>query len=112
MIEHYAGAFPFWLAPVQIRLATVSADFAPFAKKILAEIVEAGVRAQLDDSDEKVGKKIRNAAMMKVPWTIVIGEKEAKGGDFKVNVFGQEEDLDVKAVDLIAQALAAARLPI
>ena len=112
LIEHYAGAFPFWLAPVQIRLATVSADFAPFAKKILAEIVEAGVRAELDDSDEKVGKKIRNAAMMKVPWTIVIGEKEAKGGDFKVNVFGQEEDIIVSAKELINKALEASKYPI
>ena len=70
------------------------------------------MRAELDDSDEKVGKKIRNAAMMKVPWTIVIGEKEAKGGDFKVNVFGQEEDIIVSAKELINKALEASKYPI
>ncbi len=112
LIEHYNGAFPMWLAPVQIRLATVSADYVSFAKKLLAELVEAGVRVELDDSDEKLGKKIRNAAMMKIPWSVVIGEKEAKGGDFVVNVFGQEEDLNIKAKELTAQAREAARIPL
>jgi threonyl-tRNA synthetase len=111
LIEHYAGAFPMWLAPVQVRLATVSADHVSFAKKLLAELAEAGVRVELDDSDEKVGKKIRNAAMMKIPWTIVIGEKEANGGDFVVNVFGQEEDLMIKAKELAVEAKKAARMP-
>lgn len=112
IIEHYAGAFPFWLAPVQIRLATVSEAFIPFAEKLLDELVEADIRVELDDSNEKVGKKIRDAASMKIPWTIVIGQKEVDGGDFKVNVFGQEEDVMIRADELIAKAVEARCLPI
>ncbi len=112
IIEHYAGAFPFWLAPAQVRIATVSEVFIPFAEKILAELVEAGIRTELDDSNEKVGKKIRESATMKVPWTIVIGQKEVDGGDFKVNVFGQTEDLMIGAGELVAKAVEASKYPI
>ncbi len=111
LIEHYAGAFPFWLAPVQIRLATVSSDFVPFAEKLLSGLGEAGIRADLDDSDEKVGKKVRNAATSKIPWTIVIGAKEVEGGEFKVNVFGQEEDLTIAQADLLATAKQQSQFP-
>ncbi|MBU0646315.1 threonine--tRNA ligase [Patescibacteria group bacterium] len=111
LIEHTAGAFPAWLAPVQVRIATVSQDFVPFAEQLGTELVAAGLRAELDDSDEKVGKKIRAAAMAKVPWTIVIGSKEAEGGDFKINVFGQDEDLVVARDQLIATLLEATQRP-
>ncbi len=112
LLEHTAGALPFWLAPVQIQLATVSSDFVGVAQQILAKLVQAGVRAELDDSDEKVGKKIRTAAMMKIPWTIVVGVKEAQGMDFKVNVFGQEEDLVIPVGDLVKRALEVSRFPL
>ncbi|HRH32233.1 MAG TPA: threonine--tRNA ligase, partial [bacterium] len=108
MIEHYAGAFPMWLAPEQIRLATVSDDFIPYAKELRAKLDEAGFRVHLDDSPEKVGKKIRTAAIEKVPWTIVIGEKEVAGEDFQVKVFGSEETLVVSQADLIVSAAAHA----
>ncbi len=111
LIEHTAGAFPMWLAPVQIRLATVSDAFVPYAKELKAKLAEAGLRVELDASDEKVGKKIRAAAMMKVPWTLVIGAKEAEGGDFKVNVFGQEEDIVVAQADLVARAIGESKTP-
>lgn len=111
LIEHYEGAFPFWLAPVQLRLATVSEEFVPFAKKFLAQLVEANVRAEIDDSNEKVGKKIRAAAMMKVPWTIVIGKKEVEGSAFTVNVFGQEEDVVIEQNDLVRESLVSGRFP-
>lgn len=112
LIEHYAGAFPFWLAPAQVRVATVSEAFIPFATTILDQLTDAGIRAELDDSNEKVGKKIRDAATMKVPWTIVIGQKEVDGGDFKVNVFGQTEDIMIAASELVAKATEASRFPI
>ena len=111
LIEHLAGAFPLWLAPEQIRLATVSDDFIPFANDLKEKLAAAGLRVALDDSPEKVGKKIRDAAMMKVPWTVVIGQKEAEGMDFKVNVFGQEEDLVIPQPDFIARAVEAAKRP-
>ena len=111
LLEHTAGNLPMWLAPVQVRLATVGKDHVAFAEKLLAELVASGVRAEIDSMDEKVGKKIRNSAMMKIPWTIVIGAKEMEGGDFKVNVFGQEEDLTIPAADLAAKALEAGKRP-
>ena len=111
LIEHYAGAFPFWLAPVQLRLATVSDEFIPFAKTLQAKLVDADIRVDLDDSNEKVGKKIRNSAMQKIPWTIVVGAKEAQGGDYKVNVFGQEEDLMIPAAELIDRAKQESQFP-
>lgn len=111
MIEHTAGAFPFWLAPVQIVLATVSQDYIPFAKELEEKLRTAGVRVELDASHEKLGRKIRDAAKNKVPWTIVIGAQEAEGGDFKVNVFGQEEDLLISAGELIDRAKQESRFP-
>ncbi len=111
LIEHYAGAFPLWLAPEQIRIATVSDAFIPFAQDLKKKLAEAGLRVSLDDSSEKVGKKIRGAAMMKVPWTVVIGQKEIEGGDFKVNVFGQEEDIIIPQADFVAKAIEAGTMP-
>ncbi len=112
LIEHYAGAFPLWLAPEQIRLATVSDDFVPFAKELQGNLAQAGLRVSVDDSSEKLGKKIRNAAMSKIPWTVVIGAKEAEGGDIKVNVFGQEEDLVIPQADFVAKAADAGKMPV
>lgn len=111
MIEHLAGAFPMWLAPEQIRVATVSEEFLPFATEIVATLSNAGLRAELDGSNEKVGKKIREAAMAKVPWTVVIGAKEVDGGDFSVNVFGSEEKLTIAQSEFIDRAIKAAKIP-
>jgi len=79
-IEHTAGNFPVWLAPEQVRLLTVSDAPAVIAraKAMLTALKKAGVRAKLDDASESVGKKIRSASMWKVPYTIVVGEKEAE----------------------------------
>lgn len=112
IIEHYEGAFPFWLAPVQIRLASVSEEVVPFARELRQQLLSADVRVELDDSNEKVGKKIRDAALMKVPWTIVIGKKEVEGGAFMVNVFGQEENVVIEPAELVAKALEASRFPV
>lgn len=112
LIEHFAGSFPLWLAPEQIRVATVSDSFISFAKEFVEKVRAAGLRVMLDDSPEKVGKKIRNAAMQKTPWTVVIGQKEVEGGDFKVNVFGQEEDVMIPQADFVAKAVEAGTMPV
>ncbi len=111
LLEHTAGAFPFWLAPVQIRVVSVSQDYGEFAQELTDKLVGAGVRADLDNSAEKVGKKIRSAAMEKIPWTIVVGSKEVEGGDFKINVFGQEEDIVFSQDTLIEEAQKAGEIP-
>ncbi|PJA47711.1 threonine--tRNA ligase [Candidatus Uhrbacteria bacterium CG_4_9_14_3_um_filter_36_7] len=111
LIEHYAGAFPIWVAPVQVRLATVGSDFVSFAREFAQKLIRAGIRVEVDESDEKVGKKIRDAAFMKIPWTIVIGEKEVAGQDFKVNVFGKEESLIIAQHEFVQQILEASQNP-
>lgn len=76
LIEHFAGAFPTWLAPVQVAILPVSDKFIKYATKIKDALAEQGVRVHLDDSAESLGKKIRGAEMKKIPWMLVIGEKE------------------------------------
>jgi len=78
LIEHYGGAFPFWLSPVQVRVIPVGADHRAAAGAVRAKLLEMGFRAELDDSDETVGKRIRNAELEKVPFTIVWGDRESE----------------------------------
>ncbi len=82
LIEHFAGKFPLWLSPEQVRLATVNytKKITEFAEKLKVEMERNGLRASIDDSNESVGKKIRSAELAKVPYTLVIGDKEAKSG--------------------------------
>lgn len=111
LIEHYVGAFPFWLAPEQVRFVSVGEDFNDKTREFADSLQKEGVRVGIDVADDGVGKKIRNSAMMKTPWTIVIGAKEVEGGDFKVNVFGQEEDLEIAQKDLLERAMKEAQFP-
>ncbi len=79
LIEHYAGAFPLWLAPVQVKILPVSEKHNEYAQKVFAELKAVGIRAELDDADESLGKKIRNAKQEKVPYLFVLGDKEVEG---------------------------------
>lgn len=79
LIEHYAGEFPLWLAPTQIAVASVAKPFNKYAKEVQGELINAGYRVILDDSNETVGKKIRAAEVQKIPYILVVGEKEMKG---------------------------------
>ncbi len=112
LLEHTAGAFPFWLAPEQIRLVSVGQDHIGFVEALQVKLTQAGIRTDIDVSSDKVGKKIRDAATSKIPWTIVVGAKEVEGGNYKINVFGQEEDLMISANDLIDRAQQASKLPL
>ena len=80
LIEHYAGAFPTWLAPVQAILITVTDAQLEFAGKIHQELLAAGIRAELDDRNEKLGYKIRDAQMQKIPYMLVVGDREVAAG--------------------------------
>ncbi|MFA5937251.1 MAG: threonine--tRNA ligase [Candidatus Paceibacterota bacterium] len=90
LIEHYAGVWPVWLAPVQVRFAPVSEKHKAGAAALADEYRAAGVRADADDADETVGNKIRKASREKIPYIIVVGDKELGGGDFSVRIRGQE----------------------
>jgi threonyl-tRNA synthetase len=80
LIEHYAGNFPVWLAPEQIRVLSVTDGAIDYAEKVLAALKEAGLRARIDTSSEKIGKKIRDAENLKVPFMAVVGKAEAESG--------------------------------
>lgn len=91
LIEHYAGAFPVWLAPVQALVISVSEKFNKYAEKVVAELRGAGVRVEIDDSDLQLGKKIRNAEMQKIPYMLVVGEKEEKDGSVAVRDYATKK---------------------
>lgn len=76
LIEHVAGAFPFWLSPVQVKVLPITDKQEEYAKSVFEKLKAAGLRVELDDSNETLGKKIRNATLEKVPYTLVIGDKE------------------------------------
>lgn len=78
LIEHYAGAFPVWIAPVQARLVTVSDRQLPWAREAHERLLAAGIRAELDDRPDKLGAKIRDAQLQKIPYALVIGDKEVE----------------------------------
>jgi threonyl-tRNA synthetase len=80
LIEHYAGAFPLWLAPVQVAVLPISRKQNAYARKVVKELTTYNLqlRTELDDRDESVGKKIRDASMQKIPYQVIVGEKEAK----------------------------------
>ena len=84
LIEHYAGKFPVWLSPVQVKVLPVSEKFADYAKKVAGELTEAGVRVETDDRSEKLGYKIRSAQIEKVPYMLIVGEKEMESGNVSV----------------------------
>jgi len=77
LLEHYAGRFPTWLSPVQVKILPISDKFLPYAKEVYMQLKKAGIRVETDERSEKVGKKIRDAELSKVPYMLVIGEREA-----------------------------------
>ena len=84
LIEHYAGAFPVWLAPVQAEVLPLSEKFSEYAKKVTAALKDAGFRTHLDDRNEKLQAKIRDAQMLKIPYMLIVGGKEAEAGTVSV----------------------------
>ncbi len=97
LIEHFAGAFPTWLSPEQVRVMTISEKADDFARGVLAQLNEAGLRATFDDAPEKIGAKIRNAQLEKVPYMLVVGQKEAEAGQVSVR-HNKRGDVGLKSV--------------
>ena len=91
LVEHYAGAFPTWLAPVQVRVLPVRDDHAPYAQQVRALLAEAGVRAEADDAGEPLGARIRRAKLEKVPYLLVVGDSDVANGTVGVNARGSDE---------------------
>jgi len=101
--ENYAGAFPSWLAPVQIALLPVNNNFhLEYAKKLFNEFRDLDYRVELDDSNDKLGYRMRNAQMKKIPYTIVLGDQERDNDTVTYRKYGQKEQVTVKVRDFIA----------
>jgi threonyl-tRNA synthetase len=106
LLEHYAGKFPLWLAPVQVKVLPISDKFMDYAKAVSDKLKKADIRSEVDDRNEKIGKKIRDTELLKVPYMLVVGEKEMNEDKVAVRRQGKG-DVGVKAVDeFIAEAVA------
>jgi threonyl-tRNA synthetase len=106
LIEHYAGAFPLWLAPVQVGLVPISERHHEYAKKIEAELKAAGLRVEVDDRNEKMNGKIRDFANQKVPYILVFGDKEEAAGSVSVRTRGKGDQGTLPLGEFIAKAKA------
>ena len=105
LIEKYAGAFPLWLAPVQVKLLPIADRHIDYANEVKAKLEAVGMRVELDDRNEKIGYKIREARMQRVPYMLVMGDSEVESGTLSVRS-RKEGDLGAKSVDeFIANAL-------
>ena len=84
LIEHFAGAFPTWLSPVQVKVLPISDKYMEYGQSVLKTLKEAGIRAEIDTRAEKIGYKIREARLQKIPYMLVVGAKEEEEGKVSV----------------------------
>jgi threonyl-tRNA synthetase len=103
LIEHYAGVFPLWLAPQQIMIIPVAEPFTDYATSLKAQCIVAGLRAHLDDSSDSFSKKIRNAEIEKIPYIVIVGEKEVTDNSVSVRIYKTKEQLTVPMAQFIAE---------
>jgi threonyl-tRNA synthetase len=89
LLEHYAGKFPLWLAPVQVKLLPISDKFNDYARQVNQQLLNMGIRSEVDERGEKIGKKIRDTELMRVPYMLIIGEKEQNEGAVSVRRQGK-----------------------
>lgn len=99
LLEHYAGKFPVWLAPLQVKILPISDKFMDYAQAVQKQLKKAGVRVEIDDRQEKIGKKIRDTELMRVPYMLVVGEKEMNENQLSVRRQGKGDlgSQDIKA---------------
>src|SRR5690554_3301751 len=104
LVEHYAGAFPLWLAPVQARVISIADDHAPYAREIRDKLAAAGFRVETDDRNEKIGYKIREAQVQKIPYMLVVGGKEVESGTVAVR-HRKQGDLGPMTLEALVQRM-------
>jgi len=104
LIEHFAGAFPTWLAPMQVSVLTISEKFNDYAKGVLAKLTAAGIRAEVDMADDKIGAKIRRAREAKVPYMLIVGAKEQEQNAVAVRT-RKDKDLGAQPVDAFIEKM-------
>ena len=106
LIEHFAGAFPAWLAPVQVKILPITDRHMEYAKKVAKEMWDQNIRVVVDERNEKIGYKIREAQMQKIPYVLVVGDKEMESGTVAVRKRG-EGDLGPQETEVFTQQLLA-----
>ncbi len=106
LIEHYAGAFPVWLSPVQVKIVSVAEAHINACQKLAGELRAAGIRVELDDTNETVGNKIRKAVNEKVPYMLVVGDKEAGSDMLNIRDRGSVETREIAKTDFVAEIQA------
>ncbi len=107
LIEHYAGKFPVWLSPVQVKLLPVSEKYLPYVEKLLEILKVAGIRAEIDTRDEKLGYKIREAQMDRVPYMIIAGEKEQANQTVSIRRRDGEQDMGERKIEELIEYVLA-----
>jgi threonyl-tRNA synthetase len=110
LIEHYAGKFPLWLAPVQAAVATVVSDADPYANEVIAALRKAGIRTLLDTDNQTVNYKVRQHSLAKVPYLLVLGRREAENRTVTVRKLGVEKQESL-ALDAAISMLSAEAVP-
>ena len=112
LIEHYAGAFPTWLAPVQVRILTISKEQVPSAEKLYEKLQNEGIRAEIDTRDEKIGYKIREAnGDQKIPVQLIIGKNEVENNEVNVRRFGSQESLNMTVDEIVKTLIEESKVP-
>jgi threonyl-tRNA synthetase len=109
LIEQYAGVWPVWLSPVQILLAPVATKHQDGARALAKELLEKGIRVEVDDADETVGNKVRKAAGQKIPYIIIVGDKELSGEDWMIRIRGEKDQVKMNKEDFIGKVLGEIR---
>ncbi len=103
LIEHYAGAFPAWLSPVQVVMVPIAERHAEYARKVADQLKAEGIRVDVDDRNEKMNAKIREHAMQKVPFILVVGDKEGEANQVNVRTRGKEKTETVATVEFVSR---------
>ena len=107
LIEHFAGAFPAWLSPEQVRVLPISEKSAAYSEKVLSALKDAGVRATVDSSNERIQAKIRANAEQKIPYLLIVGPRDAQSGSVSVRARGIQKDLGAMPLDDFVSAIRA-----
>ena len=103
LLENYAGRFPVWLAPLQVKILPIADKFIDYAQTVKQQLVAAGVRVEIDERNEKIGKKIRDTELMKVPYMLVVGEKDMNDGVVSVRRHAKGDEGTVLIADFVSK---------
>lgn len=106
LIEHHAGAFPVWVSPVQVLLAPVSSKHVDGARVLLKELSDVGIRMGIDEADETIGNKVRKAAGQKIPYIVVVGDKELGGEPWMIRVRGEKDQVKMTKEEFVQKVVA------